>query len=224
MDVTSGRNHSARRKAGFTLTEMGIVVGLVGALAAIAAPSISRMFDNQRLTDSALLVSQAISLARGEAIRTGNVHLVYFRVDETGADLTDNGGNDVDILVVNDGRLGSGGQNCQLDAGEGVASFDLGRGVSFGVTDATGPVVNDAGLAAITNGSSLEQGNGAAASWLLFRSEGPAYGFRSNCTIGAVGSGGGGVYLTNGDRDVAIVISPLGAARMHRWADAGWTN
>jgi len=213
-----------RRRGGFTLTELGIVVGLVGALAAIAAPSLSAMFANQRLTNSALKASNALSFARGEAIRTGNVHLVFFRTTETGATLVDGSGTAVDILVVDDGRLGSGGQNCKLDGGETATSFDFEDGVSFGVTDATSTVVTDSGSSTISNGSSLQDGAGNAASWLLFRPEGPVYGFKSDCTMGAVGSGGGGIYVTNGDRDVAVVVTPLGASRMHRWGAGGWTN
>ncbi|MGI9540001.1 MAG: pilus assembly FimT family protein [Miltoncostaeaceae bacterium] len=213
-----------RRQQGFTLTEMGIVVGLVGVLTAIAVSALTALFENQRLTNSAITVSNAVSQARGDAIRTGNVHLVFFRVDETGTPLVDGSGNPVDVLIVDDGRLGTAGQNCSFDAGEDVVGFDLEDRVSFAVSDATSTVATDSGSSTISNGSSLEDGATGAASWLMFRAEGPAYGFKSDCNIGAVGSGGGGIYLTNGDRDVALVITPLGTTRLHRWGDGGWTD
>ena len=96
--------------------------------------------------------------------------------------------------------------------------------MGFAVTDATSTVATDSGSAVISNGSSLLDGAAGAASWLMFRAEGPAYGFKSDCTVGAVGSGGGGIYLTNGDRDVAVVITPLGTTRLHRWGDGAWTD
>jgi Tfp pilus assembly protein FimT len=203
---------------------MGVVMGIVALLTVIAAPSLSRLFASQRLTDSALAVNAALSFARGEAIRTGDVHLVYFRVDETGATLEQPAGTPVDILVVNDGRLGTGNQNCSRDIGEQVTVFDLEDGVTFGVSDASAPVATDTGLSTISNGSTFEDGTGSSTSHVMFRTEGPAYGFKADCTMGAVGSGGGGVYVTNGDRDVAVVVTPLGSARMHRWTGGGWTN
>ena len=34
---------------------------------------------------------------------------------------------------------------------------------------------------------------------------------------GAIGTGAGAVYLTNGARDYAIVLSPLGGVRVSAW-------
>ena len=44
--------------------------------------------------------------------------------------------------------------------------------------------------------------------------------------VGNTGDGGGAFYITNGQRDFAVVLSPLGGARVHVWSAAagGWTS
>ena len=41
-----------------------------------------------------------------------------------------------------------------------------------------------------------------------------------------MGSGGGAVYLSDGNRDLAVVLTPLGGSRVHAWdaAQAVWSN
>ncbi|HUP29607.1 MAG TPA: GspH/FimT family pseudopilin [Usitatibacter sp.] len=58
-----------RRAAGFTLTEMMIVLVIVGVLGAIAAPSMADMIRTQRLRTAAFDVFAALTLARSEAIK-----------------------------------------------------------------------------------------------------------------------------------------------------------
>ncbi|GAB4473488.1 MAG: hypothetical protein OHK0037_33930 [Elainellaceae cyanobacterium] len=69
------RSHSAQarlnsRAAGFTLTEVLVVVVLISVLAAIAAPSWVALLNRQRLTSAANDVLQALRQAQDEAIRT----------------------------------------------------------------------------------------------------------------------------------------------------------
>jgi len=222
--VTRNIAAAERRRSGFSLMEMGVALAIIGLVAAMAVPSLSRMFANQRLSDSAHVLNAAFSFARGEAIRTGGVHLVLLGVDAAGVPLTDGGGNPIDVLVVNDGLLGTANQNCAVDGGEDTTAFNFEDGTGWGATLATAPVTTDAGSASITGGSSILDASGNAARWVLFRTEGPAHAFNTDCTMGGVGTGGGGAYLTNGDRDVAVVVSPLGTTRMHGWGDGGWTN
>ena len=44
--------------------------------------------------------------------------------------------------------------------------------------------------------------------------------------MGQLGSGNGAIYITNGSRDYAIVLNPLGGIRVHAWnGGAGqWQN
>jgi Tfp pilus assembly protein FimT len=182
------------------------------------------MFANQRLSNTARTLSSAFSYARGEAIRTGNVHLVLLGVDVDGVPLTTTGGDPIDVLVVDDGRLASTDQNCRLDAGETRTRFMFEDDATWGVSQAAGVVGTDTGSTTITNGSTFLDAADNAARWVLFRAEGPAHAFSADCTMKGVGSGGGAVYLTNGQRDVAVVLAPLGTTRLHGWGNGGWTD
>lgn len=215
---------SQRQQAGFSLIEMAIVMGIIAVLAALAVPSMIRWMDNQRLARSARDVTGAISFARSEAIRTGNVYLVLVQTDAQGNGLEDGGGNPVNVQIVDDGRPTA--SNCEVDGGEVRVNISLENGVWFGASAATGPVNSDTGGAAIVAGSTFQDAGGNDATWLMFRPEGPTRAFSSDCTVGNVGTGGGGFYLTNGNRDVAVVVTPLGATRVHAWAETAgdWSS
>src|SRR5271170_169217 len=44
MTLRTGKNKPARQRAGFTLVELLVVMGLIGTMCALAAPSFSRFF------------------------------------------------------------------------------------------------------------------------------------------------------------------------------------
>ena len=58
-----------RHQAGFTITELMIVVGIVGIIAAIAAPNMGEMIRRQRVKTAAFDVFAGLSHARSEAIK-----------------------------------------------------------------------------------------------------------------------------------------------------------
>lgn len=60
---------SRRRLAGFTVTEMLIVVAIMGILAAIATPYMGDMIRRQRIKTAAFDVFSSLSFARSEAIK-----------------------------------------------------------------------------------------------------------------------------------------------------------
>jgi hypothetical protein len=201
---------------------------VLGVMLALGAATLGRWADDQRAASSARDVADAFALARAEALRTGSNHIVAFAV-ETGLS-----GITSDIVIANDGAPAAA--NCRIDADEIVHRFSLGRGVSFG-TDAAlanGAAAPDDGGASGNQaaGSSFTDPDGGDASWVVYMSDGLPRLFSENATaappcsdVGSVGGAGGGIYLTNGNRDYAVVLSPLGSARVHRWINSsGWSE
>jgi prepilin-type N-terminal cleavage/methylation domain-containing protein len=219
------------RTQGFTLIEMMVVLGIIGAMTALAVPGFSTYFADQRVKQAARSVADVLSLARTEAIRTGRNHVVYFQQDPTGAVLKDGAGNIVPVLMVKDDD-GTGplpAPNGKVDVGEPSIPLRAETGVNWGVTFATGAAPGDTGLTANfgTGRTFKTKTAGAAASWIVFRPDGVPRGYSTGpYTEGDIGSGGGAVYLTNGRRDYAIVLAPLGGVRVDLWdrARGQWRN
>lgn len=221
------RTHPTRSRAGFTLVEIMVVVALIGVLAAVSGPQISGFFDNLRLKAGARAAADALRLARIEAIRTGTPHLVFFSTgpgDPAGTPLPNDPttGAPVPILIVKDD-----GNNCRIDAVDPQSQILAKPGLSWGTAvSGTTAVDTDDGAVDHSSGSSFKTAMGAGTNWVRFRSDGVPNVFDAACTPGALGSGAGALYLTNGKRDYAVVMSALGNVRVHAWnAEAGtWSN
>lgn len=223
-------------KAGFTLVEVMIVVALIGILAAVSSPVVSGFFLNIRAKAAARSVADALRLARTDAIRTGSPHIVFFSAAAAGdppatdpagtalgADPTT--GGPYPIFTLRDDAAGA--SNCRIDAGEArttvAAQKDIAWGSAVsGVTAAPG----DDPLADHSSGSSFRTAAGASITWVMFRGNGLPVGFDTACNVDPVGTAGGAIYLTNGRRDYAIVLSPLGTVRVHAFEQGAgrWTK
>ncbi len=212
-----------RTNGGFTLIEMAVVVVIVGAIAAMAIPAMSQMTANQRLRNFGMTLSGAVKLARSEAIRTGNIHIVFVGLDTKGDELRDDDGTDVPVLVLDDGRPGSVKQNCEIDSFEITHTVSQEPGVTLGVTNGATAAPDDFGAGDIATGSSFLGPDTLPASWVLFRPEGTPLSFDVDCNTGAMGSGAGAFYMTNGTRNVGVVLTPMGAVRLHGWS-GGWSE
>jgi len=226
-----------RARSGFTVVEVALVCVVIAIIAAIAVPSWRGMRANMSLRSAAGIVNDALSLARARAIASGHYYVVYFNTgvgggtDICGNALVDANGNPAPVAVIDDGEPGSADQNCCIDAGEAVETKPAIAGVQWGASAATvrapgEPVAADAVYA---SGSSFFDPGGAQTEWVAFRPDGVPVGFADNggpCVLGRVGTGGGAIYLTNGDRDVATVLTSLGTTRTHSWEAAGaqWTD
>jgi len=220
------RGKGARRLGGVTLLEIMVALAILAVLTAIAIPNISEWSRHQRLKDGARSIGDLLLLARSESIRTGRRHVVFFgppgSVDPGGNPVEANGAW-VPVLALDDGAPAA--SNCLIEGGEDVEGLAPLDGLSWGVSAATGPVPTDSGVGAFAptpwDGGTFADAGGNAVPWLLFGPDGLPLvfdGLGGDCgAFGAAGAGGGALYLTDGERDYAIVLSPIGGVRVHLW-------
>ena len=225
----------SRRQRGMTLVELMVVIVVSSAMIAIAVPNLAEWMNDQELRGAARGLGDSFAIARAEAIRTGQDHIVFVASgagvdpsplgqDANGNFLRDPANNFVPILVLNDGDPGSANNNCAVDAGEGTRTVPAVNGVNWGVTNITAVAPDDGAAAIPANGVTFTAPDGTPTTWVLFRPDGIPVGFSAACAQGEAGSGGGSVYLTNGDKDLAVTLSPLGAVRVHHAVAGGWTQ
>ena len=220
---------AGRLRAGMTLIELMVVVGLLAVLVALAVPSIREWAGDQRTKQAARSLADALLVARTEAIRTGNNFIVFFgdplTTDPAGTLVTYNG-QWVPVLVIDDGAPTA--SNCVIDAGEQFLGITPLQDVTWGVTEASAAVGTDTGAAPFNpppappwDGATFADPANNKVNWVMFRPDGIPVGFSGaggNCgAIGSTGSGGGGLYVTNGRREYGVVLAPLGGVRVHLW-------
>lgn len=228
-----GKRLRNRSQSGFTIVELMIVVAIAAVMVALGYPSWQRVNENIRLRTAARAVQDTFSYAREQAVRTGRRHLV---LSQTGA-AVDACGNAIPnpLMVLDDAD-----QDCCVDAAElvwvpeEITDPNVQQTASWGVTNAGGRVPEDTGAGAMTTGSTFTRFGGGAASGVAFRGDGIPVAMSAACNAGTIGSGGGGFYLTNGRpglaanqrRDLAVVLSPIGTAKVYQFdmASGAWTQ
>lgn len=216
---------STQHQRGMSLIEIVVVLAVVGALTLMATFGVGDWSRDQRLKSAVRSVADGFMLARSEAIRSGRQHLLVFQ-NALGATAP--------IQIVNDGTIATA--DCTIGAGETVHTVAAVDGVSWGtsptISGAT-PAPDDLGLAPAFSvaGSSFSDASlnpASSASWVLFQPDGLPRLFTPNAgtcgAIGLAGQGGGAIYLSNGRRDYAVVLTALGTARVHVWDEqaGGW--
>lgn len=218
-----------RRSGGFSLTEIMVVVAILGIATALTIPAWDSMQTNNRAKTTARMISNAFQAARAQAIMTEEQHVVMW----TAPTSVDACGNALPNPVV---ILADANGDCCIDPAETIISVSSDPAQDFanlnwGVTFAAARVAEDGGGGNHATGSSFSDQFGAQTNRVVFRNDGVPVGFNNACTLGAVGTGAGGVYLTNGgaaagERDYAVVLSALGVPKIYSWNAAAnaWTN
>jgi Tfp pilus assembly protein FimT len=208
-----------------------VIGAVIAVLMSMAVPGTQRMITDQAAGDMARTISNAFHLARMEALRTGRNHVVFFSVggagDAAGNPLVDPSGVPAAVLILDDGPTGSADQNCRIDANENVRTISTNNTLSWGFTYAASTKApGDLSPRAIGTGSSFATPTGGASTFVNFRPDGTPVAVDSGCNTGPLGSANGAIYITNGERDQAIVLSALGGSRVHGWnrATGQWTR
>ena len=103
------------RQRGFSLLELIIVLAIIVLVAAMSVPMLQRSFSSQKLTKGADLVRSEMSRARIRAMRTGEIHALfyepggsYFRTaefNETVEDIIENRNRDDHEPIVGPGGV-----------------------------------------------------------------------------------------------------------------------
>jgi prepilin-type N-terminal cleavage/methylation domain-containing protein len=224
----------ARSNNGFTLIEIMVVVGIIGVISLLTTIQMGEWMRHQRIKEAARSAADMFTVARAEAIRTGSNHIVFFGVpgatDTNGTSLIDSQGNWVPVLILNDGSPTTA--NCQIDGGETRRTILPVDDVTWGVAQATTAAPDDGRASAFTapqsSGRTFADADGNQVNWVMFRPDGipVAMSFSGgDCDdIGSTGTGSAALYLTNGERDYAVVLSALGAVRVHRWEGTAWSS
>lgn len=232
----AGRAWSARAREGFSLIEIMVTLGLMTILIAVSLPSVLEWMRNQRVRETSRSLADLLLLARSEAIRTGDQFVLFFgnpgAMDPSGNPI-ERGGSWVPVLLIDDGPPDTA--NCSIDAGEIREAIEPVEGLSWGTALANAAVPTDEGGAPFGSptpwdGATFTDPANAKVNWVMFRPDGVPVAFSGamgSCgTVGDLGTGGGAFYLTNGERDLSVVLTPLGGVRLHRWqATAGsWSG
>ncbi len=227
----------SKYQRGISLIEVVIVSVIIGIMTAVATPALRNMRSDQALRNGARQISDSMMLARAQAIRTGaNVIVVFQGASGSASPGTLTSTNIID--VISDGPATTA--DCSIsDAAEVVWSLavDPTNNLTWGTTAGnagTDIVPTDSGFAP-TNSiqgstftdatvSSTTISSSKFAHWIVFQPDGiPRLMTPTDCpNLGTEGQGGGGIYLTNGRRDYAIVLSALGTTRVHHWDGAAW--
>ncbi len=225
---------AARGRAGFSMIELMVAVAIIGVLSALTVPRFQRWQRDLRVRAATRSMADLMQLARAEAIRTRVNHPVFFWLDPAGNPLLDGAGNRLAALMVQDTN-----GNGLADPGENRVTVlaDPTGTLNWGSTQAavTGPPATDPDPLGLCCGAGfggftfVDPANNPA-QWVVFLPDGipRAFSVAPFVTAG-VGSGAGGVYVTNTNRDYAVVLSPLGATRVHPFdatqgASGQWLN
>jgi len=216
-----------RQRSGTSLVEMMLIVAVIGVLASTGGVAMRSWLSAQLVQSTSRSIADLVHQGRGEAIRTGVTHLVFFQTDADASALVTPAGDAAAALLIRDDD-GDGAPDSN-EFVRAVFADDTNR-LSWGVTTATTPVPTDP---TPDHGQpppspwTFQQPDGSAANWVALFPDGTPRSFAVGpFAADPLGSGAGAVYLTDGSRDYAVVVASLGGVRVHGWdaAAGAWRN
>lgn len=231
------RAHAVRPQAGMTLIELAVVLAIISIVIGGAAFSLRDWSTSLRARDGARDMADILQLGRAESIRTGTPHVAFFAFDTLGAPLMgEDGVTQVWAVLISDDD-----GDLLIDAGELRYTVPLppaGANLTFGraagrtlIPRNVGARMGDPFWNTGVEGTAEETNSPAnfrhpndpndVQNWVVFAPDGTPRSARPDgmggTVLGAIGSGDGAIYVTNGDREYAVVIAPLGGIRMFQW-------
>jgi hypothetical protein len=215
-DLTSDSLRELRAQRDGKRVEWLLGLAIAFLLAVAAVPGIQSTPQSELSDVTVRGLEGLLLLARDEAIRTGDDHIVFFEIDGPGGEVTNDRGVPVMALLIRD-RDADG----QPSDSEYVASVPLGSDglVSWGSARATTPADGDAAQRLLGPWSFGESaGQPGRVPRLVYRSDGAPHAYTAESgTHGDAGSGAGSVYLYSASEDYAVVLSPWGDVDVQVW-------
>lgn len=193
--MNQSNNNLMRSKAGFTLIELMVVIGIIAIMSAIAIPNL--MNPEHKLKKAATGLMADIQKTRSMAIKTNKTWGIWFDNDNNRYIISSDAGTD-DAWSKIDAD--------QIIEKEVVFSGDM-AGVQYG---------HGAATKTVTGGSSFPKEDSTYSSEVL------TFNPKGICSAAVSGYGYRYVYLEHKDLTYAVGTGATGIVRLFRWDGNNW--
>jgi prepilin-type N-terminal cleavage/methylation domain-containing protein len=134
-----------RYQRGFTLTELVVVVGLMGVAAAVALPGMRVVIDRNKVITTADLVAAQVREARLAAITRNTAFRVRFNCPDAGAIRM--------LAVTGNASIDNSADRCSMNQPNDGPAIYMPPGIDFGVDQPPTLEINGRGLISAIGGT-----------------------------------------------------------------------